>query len=150
MELHTHLLAQNSGTFGWILIGVVAVVSLVVIMVLFQFFGLWLQAYMSRASVGFTDLIGMRLRKVHLPTLVHSKIQLVKAGVEGVSTNDLESHYLAGGRVPAVCGAMIRANRANIELDWRKACAIDLAGRDSTFPIHAPAAVDRVVLRHRR
>jgi uncharacterized protein YqfA (UPF0365 family) len=95
-----------------------------------QFFRLWLQAFMSNANVGMTDLIGMRLRKVDATTIVLAKIQLVKAGIHDITTNDLESHYLAGGRVPNVTRAMIAANRAVLDLDWKKACAIDLAGRD--------------------
>jgi len=120
------------GGLSWTLVvGIVAViVAIVLLFVIFQFFGLWLQAYASHADVGITDLIGMRLRKVHAATVVLSKIQLVKAGIHDISTNDLESHYLAGGRVPSVCRAIIQANRAEIELAYRNACAIDLAGRD--------------------
>ncbi|MEE9294060.1 MAG: flotillin-like protein FloA [Phycisphaerae bacterium] len=127
MQVSTHLLGVS---LTWVLGIIAGLVLLVIFLFVLQFFGLWLQAYFSRADVSIGDLIGMKLRKVHLPTLVHCKIQLVKAGIHDISTSDLESHYLAGGRVPAVCGAMIRTNRANIELDWRKACAIDLAGRD--------------------
>ena len=76
------------------------------------------------------DLIGMRLRKVDAAMIVLAKIQLVKAAIHDISTGDLESHYLAGGRVYNVTRAMISSNRANIELDWKKGCAIDLAGRD--------------------
>ena len=123
------LLAQ-AGTWLWVL-GVVAIIAvLVVAIIALQFFGLWLQAYMSNAGVRMTDLIGMKLRKVHLPTIVLSKIQMVKAGIHDIKVADLESHYLAGGRVPSVCRAIIQANRALIELDFRTACAIDLAGRD--------------------
>jgi uncharacterized protein YqfA (UPF0365 family) len=106
------------------------IILLVIFIVIAQFFRLWLQAFMSNADVGMTDLIGMKLRKVDGMTIVLSKIQLVKAGIHEIGTNDLESHYLAGGRVPNVSRAMIAANRAAIELDWKKGCAIDLAGRD--------------------
>ncbi len=114
-------------TVGFIVLGVVALVLLLIIA---QFFRVWLQAYMSNADVSLFDLIGMRLRKVDAASVVLAKIQLVKAGIHDVSVNDLESHYLAGGRVPNVSRAMIAANRAVIELDWKKSCAIDLAGRD--------------------
>ena len=113
-----------------ILAVVAAIVLFVILLIIAQFFRLWLQAYMSNASVALTDLIGMRLRKVDAHTVVLAKIQLVKAGIHDITTNDLESHYLAGGRVVNVSRAIIAANRANIELDWKKACAIDLAGRD--------------------
>jgi uncharacterized protein YqfA (UPF0365 family) len=114
----------------WIGGGIGALIVLVLLIVLFQFFGLWLQAYMSNAGVSLLDLIGMRLRKVNASMVVLAKIQMVKAGLHEISTNDLESHYLAGGRVPNVARAMIAAHRASIELDWKKGCAIDLAGRD--------------------
>ncbi|MCH7595292.1 MAG: flotillin-like protein FloA [Planctomycetes bacterium] len=114
-------------TIVWVVLGLVLLVAIVVIM---QFFRLWLQAFMSNADVSMAELIGMRLRKVDAATIVLAKIQLVKAGIHGISTNDLESHYLAGGRVPNVSRAMIAANRAVLDLDWKKSCAIDLAGRD--------------------
>jgi uncharacterized protein YqfA (UPF0365 family) len=106
------------------------VIVLVVLFVLAQFVRLWLQAYMSNAGVKMTDLIGMRLRKVDLSTIVFAKIQLVKSGIHDMAMNDLESHHLAGGRVGIVTRAMIAANRAVLALEWNKACAIDLAGRD--------------------
>lgn len=129
MDLSAQMLAQISTGWVvfWVVVGVVALTFLIVIL---QFFGLWLQAFMSNADVGMLDLIGMRMRKVQATTIVHSKIQLVKAGIHDISTNDLESHYLAGGQVARVTKAIVSANRASIELDWRKACAIDLAGRD--------------------
>ena len=129
MNEDVRMLAQM-GTWMWVLAIVVIIVLLVMAFALLQFVGLWLQAYMSRASVRMTDLIGMKLRKVHMATIVLSKIQLVKAGIHDITTNDLESHYLAGGRVPSVVRAIIASNRANIDLDYRNACAIDLAGRD--------------------
>jgi len=107
-----------------------AVVMLVILAILFQFFGLWLQAFMSRAEVSLADLIGMRLRKVDARIVVLSKIRAVKAGLDIITTNDLETHYLAGGHVPSVINALIAADRAKIELPWKTACAIDLAGRD--------------------
>jgi len=116
---------------GWMIVwGIIGLTLLTLLIVLAQFFRLWLQAFMSNADVGILDLIGMRLRKVDATTVVLCKIQLVKSGLHEISTNDLESHYLAGGRVPNVTRAMIAAQRAVIDLDFKKACAIDLAGRD--------------------
>jgi len=123
-------LAQVSWSFGWIVAVVAGVVAFVILLIVAQFFRIWLQAYMSNADVKLFDLIGMRLRKVDLGTVVLAKIQLVKAGIHDVTVNDLESHYLAGGRVVNVTRAMIAANRAVLDLDWKKGCAIDLAGRD--------------------
>lgn len=128
--MHTSALAQSWSTGWMIVIGIVGLTVLTILIVLAQFFRLWLQAYMSNANVSLLDLIGMRLRKVDATTVVLCKIQLVKSGLHDVSTNDLESHYLAGGRVPNVTRAMIAAQRAVLDLDWKKACAIDLAGRD--------------------
>lgn len=123
-------LAQGWSTGWMIFMGILGLVLLTGLIVLAQFFRLWLQAFMSNAGVSIFDLIGMRLRKVDATTVVLCKIQLVKSGLHDISINDLESHYLAGGRVPNVTRAMIAAQRAVIELDWKKACAIDLAGRD--------------------
>src|ERR1051325_10813702 len=96
------LLAElESEQWKFIIPIVVLVFALVVIVVLWQFFGLWLQAFMSNAQVSMFDLIGMRLRKVDSRSIVLSKIRAVKAGLD-ISTNDLESHYLAGGRVQNV------------------------------------------------
>ena len=118
-----------AGTWTLVLAGIAIVVGLVFLAVMAQFFGLWLQAYMSRADVSMWDLIGMRLRKVNARTIVLSKIRAIKSGLD-ISVNELESHYLAGGRVPNVITALIAADRAKIELPWKTACAIDLAGRD--------------------
>jgi uncharacterized protein YqfA (UPF0365 family) len=129
MNLTEALLAQGSN-FWWIAGIVGAIIIFVGLFIVGQFFSLWLQAYMSNAGVTLFDLIGMRLRKVDPRAITLGKIQLVKAGIHEITVSDLESHYLAGGRVPNVVRAMIAANRANIELDFKKACAIDLAGRD--------------------
>ncbi|MEM8835424.1 MAG: flotillin-like protein FloA [Planctomycetota bacterium] len=104
-------------------------ILLVVGAFLLNFINLWLQALLSGAPVSIFALIGMRLRKVDPRTIVLSRIRAVKAGIE-VATNELETHYLAGGRVPSVINALIASARAKIELPWEMACAIDLAGRD--------------------
>ena len=106
-----------------------ALVALVFFAIVMRFFGLWLQAKVSGATVGFGSLIGMWLRKVNPRTIVLSRIQAVKAGLQ-INSDQLETHYLAGGNVPRVVNALIAANRAKIEIDWNTACAIDLAGRD--------------------
>ncbi len=118
---------------------------LVVLAIIAQFFGLWLQAFMSKANVSIADLIGMKLRKVNMRTIVSAKIQLVKAAIHDISTNDLESHYLAGGRVINITQSLISANRANIELNFKTATAIDLAGRDVLEAVHTsvnPKVID--------
>ncbi len=115
-----------------VIIGVLIVVGVIGLIILFmmgQFISLWIQALVSGARVGFLDLIMMRFRKVDPKTIVFNRISAKKAGLE-LSSDDLESHYLAGGRVTNVVRAMIAAEKAKIDLDWQRATAIDLAGRD--------------------
>jgi uncharacterized protein YqfA (UPF0365 family) len=130
---------------GWIIgLAIGGVVLLVLLIVVGQFFGLWIQALFSRAGISMRELIGMRLRKVDLRTIVFGKIQAVKAGLQ-VTTADLETHYLAGGRVRNVINALIAANKAKINLDWRTGTAIDLAGRDILDAVHTsvnPKVID--------
>lgn len=106
-----------------------ALIAIVLLFFLLQFFGLWFQALLSKARVGLGDLIGMRFRKVDARVIVFSRIRAVRAGIP-ITTAQLEEHYLAGGRVTNVTSAIIAAQKARIELDWNTACAIDLAGRD--------------------
>ncbi len=114
----------------WIAIFVVAgLVALFVLAIVFSFIGLWIQAMVSGARVNLLDMVGMKFRKVDPRIIVLSRIRAVKAGLEA-STNQLETHFLAGGNVPRVVNALIAADRAKIELPWDTSCAIDLAGRD--------------------
>ncbi len=108
---------------------VIVITVLLFFLMFLKFFRLWLQAKLSRADVKFSELIGMWLRKVDTKTIVIGKITAVQAGLT-LTTRDLESHYLAGGRVKNVVRALIAANRANIDLPLKTATAIDLAGRD--------------------
>jgi len=114
---------------GIALLVIVIIVAFVFLLLFLKFFRLWLQAKLSRADVKFSELIGMWLRKVDIRTIVLSKITAIQAGLT-LMTRDLESHYLAGGNVPKVVRATIKANRANIDLTLKGAMAIDLAGRD--------------------
>jgi len=120
---------ENMGLGGLVVLIILGIVVLLVLLLVLKFARLWLQAYFSRANVTLAELIGMWLRKVDSRIIVLSKITAVQAGLD-VTTRDLESHYLAGGRVPNVVRALIAANRANIPLDFKTATAIDLAGRD--------------------
>ena len=118
-------------TNGWmIFLAFIGLFGFVGLLIVLRFFNIWVRAVASRAGVTLRDLIGMWLRKVDLRMIVDAKIQLVKSGLHEVTTENLESHYLAGGRVINVTRAMIAANRADLDLDWKRACAIDLAGRD--------------------
>lgn len=131
MNTLTDMIAAGQvGSVVVIGVGIIAAIAALVILLIFvAFFKLWLQAKLSRADVKFSELIGMYLRKVNPRTIVISKITAIQAGLD-LSTQDLESHFLAGGRVNNVVRALIAANRANIELSFRTATAIDLAGRD--------------------
>ncbi len=122
------ILAQ--GAAWWIVIGVLVLAALLVLALVAQVFGLWFQALFAHAKISLRELIGMRFRKVDPRVIVLSKIQSVQANLTFIKTSDLESHYLAGGRVRNVVVALIAANRANINLTWKTATAIDLAGRD--------------------
>jgi len=113
----------------WIVVAILALAAMLLLTLIARIFGLWIQALFAKAKVTIGQLIGMRMRKVDSRTIVLSKIQAVRAGLD-VSTDQLESHYLAGGRVRNVVVALIMTNRANIRLDWKLATAIDLAGRD--------------------
>ena len=109
-----------------IIVGIGALIFLIFVL---QFAGLWLRAMVSGASVGFGDLLGMRLRKVSAVVMVNARIQAMRAGLP-ITTREMETHYLAGGNVQRVIGAMIAAHKAGIDLSWQTATAIDLAGRD--------------------
>jgi uncharacterized protein YqfA (UPF0365 family) len=116
-------------------IGILLIIGLVIAIVLFNYGKLWIQALMSNAHVSLLSLIGMSFRQVHARTIVEAKIMAMQAGVgtdpqTGITTRRLEAHYLAGGNVPRVIHALIAAHRADIDLDFDRAAAIDLAGRD--------------------
>ncbi|MCJ8006875.1 flotillin-like protein FloA [Lederbergia wuyishanensis] len=110
---------------------VAIVIGIIVLSVLFTFvpIGLWISALAAGVKIGIFTLIGMRLRRVIPGRVVNPLIKAHKAGIN-VSTNQLESHYLAGGNVDRVVNALIAAQRANIELTFERAAAIDLAGRN--------------------
>ena len=121
----------------WYLLGVavVLVAAFVIVIVMFSYGKLWMQAVMSNAHVSMFSLVGMSLRQVQARTIVEAKIMAMQAAVggdpeTGITTRRLEAHYLAGGNVPRVIHALIAAHRADIDLDFDRAAAIDLAGRD--------------------
>lgn len=111
------------------LIIIFILVFLVYNLIFLKFFRLWLQAKLSRADVNFFELMGMWLRKVDTRTIVLSRITAVQAGL-AVTTQELESHFLAGGNVPKVVRAMVLAKKKKIDLSWEEATAIDLEGRE--------------------
>ncbi len=114
---------------GLILFVIIAII-LIVFGFLCHFLGIWIQAAASGAHVSFLTLFGMSLRKIPSGMIVRTYIQLRKAGITSVTTNDLESHFMAGGNVQKVVNALIAADKASIALSFQRAAAIDLAGRD--------------------
>jgi len=126
--------AINSwSTYLVLMIVAIALFSLVACIFFAKYFNLWIQAKMTGANVGIFELVGMSLRKVNPNIMVRSKIMAIQAGLaekDGVTTRSLEAHYLAGGNVPNVIRALIAANRADIPLSYKRAAAIDLAGRN--------------------
>ena len=128
------LLAQ--GPLPWLVgAAVVFVIGVIIAVVLYKYAKIWFRAYMSSANISLLSLIGMSLRRVNANVIVLGKIMAVQAGIgaekqTGISTRRLEAHYLAGGSVPNVIKAIIAAHRADIDLDFDRAAAIDLAGRD--------------------
>jgi uncharacterized protein YqfA (UPF0365 family) len=109
----------------------ILVLALVGVMVFFYFVPIrvWIAGAFSGARTSIPTLIAMRLRRVNPAVIVNARISAMKAGIP-VSTDDLESHFLAGGNVVVVVNALISASKANIPLNFNKAAAIDLAGRD--------------------
>ena len=107
----------------------IGIVALVIGFLLLSTISLWFQSLVSGASVCLLTIVFMRFRKVPPKLIVETKIMSKKAGI-GISTNDLETHFLAGGNVLRVVQALIAADKANIALSFQQAAAIDLAGRN--------------------
>ncbi len=135
MIMNSLLLAQQSPWNYLIWFGVIVLIfgSLIFFAIFARYIGLWIQSRTTGAGIGLFTLFVMSIRKVNPTIIVRCKIMAVQAGLTHIfpiSTRDLEAHYLAGGNVPNVIRALIAAHRANIDLDWITAAAIDLAGRD--------------------
>ncbi|NLF08513.1 MAG: UPF0365 family protein, partial [Pirellulaceae bacterium] len=115
-------------------VAIVMIIALVLFLVFVRYFRLWIQSVTTGAGIGILDLLGMTFRKVSPTVIVRSKIMAVQAGIDdaqGVTSKALEAHYLAGGNVPLVVRALIAAAKAKlVELDFKLASAIDLAGRN--------------------
>lgn len=114
----------------YVLIVFFGFLALFILAILGRFIGLWFQAFVSGTHIPLLNIIGMSLRKIPPRVIVNARINAFKAGLKQVTVSDLETHYLAGGHVTEVVQALIAADKANISLDWRRATAIDLAGRD--------------------
>jgi uncharacterized protein YqfA (UPF0365 family) len=108
---------------------VVAIVVVAFLAIFLHFLNVWVRALMSGARVSLLSLVGMKLRRVAPSLIVDARIRIVKSGLD-VATDLMEAHFLAGGDVINVVNALIAADKANIDLSFQKAAAIDLAGRD--------------------
>ena len=127
------MLMADLGPGQWAAVVIILLFGIIFLAIFAQFASLWLQCKMTRAGIGLIDLITMRFRKVNPTVIVRSMIMAVQAGITRnypITPSKLEAHYLAGGNVPNVIRALIAAQRAQIDLDWDTAQAIDLAGRD--------------------
>jgi len=109
---------------------VILIVLLVIIFFYYVPFFLWLSAKVSGVSISLIQLFLMRIRKVPPQVIVNALIEGHKAGLKELKRDELEAHFLAGGHVEKVVHAMVSASKANIELSFQMATAIDLAGRD--------------------
>ena len=117
--------------FELIIFGTIGLVVLVVGIILLNFGATWLRAYVSGAKVTIIQLVQLQLRKIPIKRIVDSRINAIKSGIQ-VSIDDLSSHFLAGGNVEMIISALINAQKANIDLVFDQACAIDLATKGTT------------------
>ncbi|REK12754.1 MAG: UPF0365 family protein [Planctomycetota bacterium] len=132
------LLAQDNNDVTNLIVLVLVLAGVIVMLIFFavfaRYFRLWIQSVTTGARIGIFDLLGMTFRKVNPTVIVRSKIMAVQAGLtddSGITSRRLEAHYLAGGNVPLVIRAIIAAKKAKtIDLDFKQATAIDLAGRN--------------------
>ncbi|GIV39243.1 MAG: UPF0365 protein [Thermonema sp.] len=111
---------------------IITAVAIVLFFIFMSYFpiSLWITARFSGVNVGLLNMTFMRIRRVPPRVIVDALITAEKAGLKDITADALESHYLAGGNVQKVISALISADKANIELSFEQAAAIDLAGRD--------------------
>lgn len=136
--MHYFQLLAQEPTAGqillWALIGFTVLVALVSLLIVAQYGKLWFQAYMSQAEVKLIAMVAMGFMRINQRIIVDAKVRAKQSGLDisenGISTPRLQAHYLAGGNVMGVLHALIAAERAGIDLDFERATAIDLAGRD--------------------
>lgn len=113
-------------------IGLLVVIAIVLLSIFLYYvpFFMWLSARVSGVNISLIQLFLMRIRKVPANIITRAMIEAHKAGLSQVTRDDLEAHYLAGGNVEKVVHALVSAAKANIDLEFKMATAIDLAGRD--------------------
>lgn len=118
---------MGPAVYGIILIFIA--IFLIIVFLSFVPVGLWISAKASNTKISLFSLVGMRLRRVRPSYIIEPLIKGTKANLD-INANQLESHYLSGGSVNKIVNALIAAQRANLELSFERAAAIDLAGRD--------------------
>ncbi|MDA3878862.1 MAG: flotillin-like protein FloA [Prolixibacteraceae bacterium] len=109
---------------------IIGIIILIFILLYFIPIGIWFSALVSGVRISLLQLFLMRFRKVPPGIIVRAMIEAYKAGLATVKRDELEAHYLAGGHVENVVHALVSAEKANIDLTFKMATAIDLAGRD--------------------
>ncbi len=128
--MNSSIVSSDWGIEAYMLLGLVVIVGIFLFSIMAKYISLWFQAFVSGTRIPIANIIGMSLRKIPPKVIVNARITAYKAGLKDVSVSDLETHFMAGGHVTEVVQALIAADKANIPLDWRRATAIDLAGRD--------------------
>ncbi len=112
---------------------IILIIAGIILLILFFYycpFFLWISARASGVRISLIQLVLMRIRQVPASLIVRAMIEAHKAGLNEITRDDLEAHYLAGGNVDKVVHALVSAAKANIDLGFKMATAIDLAGRD--------------------
>jgi uncharacterized protein YqfA (UPF0365 family) len=115
-----------------ILLFLMIAVAFILLCIFFYYvpFLMWISAKVSGVNISLIQLFLMRIRKVPPGIITRAMIEAHKAGIKSLTRDELEAHYLAGGHVERVVHALVSASKANIDLSFQMATAIDLAGRD--------------------
>ncbi len=124
------LAGEDLGPFKIVGMVILGIVLFIFLFVFLRYAHLYVRSILTKAGVGLFDMFAISLRKVSPAVIVDARVMLVQARLDNIDRRDLEAHFLAGGNVQRVVFALIAANRAGIELDFRTAAGIDLAGRD--------------------
>jgi uncharacterized protein YqfA (UPF0365 family) len=125
------VLAQSPGSPLQTILLVALGIGLLVLLFLFlRYANLFVRSLLTKAGIGLFDMVAMSLRKVPPAQIVDARVMTVQARIPDIDKRDMEAHLLAGGDINRVVKALIAADRAGIELDFRTASSIDLAGRD--------------------
>src|ERR1041385_7550200 len=108
-----------------VIVLIVCIVLLIVFFIVASFFKTWLRAWVSGAPVSFGELIGLWLQRVPIGLVVDSRIAATKAGIVDLSLKELQAHFMAGGDVDRTVKALVAAEKAGLNLNFRHAAAID-------------------------